>query len=69
VTVELTIKGDIEVLRLQPDDLIVVSLDYSITPERAQFLAAELEKRFPKNNVLIVADGAKLSVQRDEVAS
>jgi hypothetical protein len=67
--VELTIKGDIEVLRLQPGDTIVVTVkDPHITSERFKEIHDVIKSRFADHEV-IVTFGIDLSVQREEVAA
>lgn len=65
---ELTIKGDVEVLRLQPGDIIVVTLDGRHGREAVSRIGEQVRERFPDHEVL-VADGVRLSIQRDETAA
>jgi hypothetical protein len=63
--VDLTIHGEIEVLRLQPGDTIIVTLtDGHATAEIAERIKAQVKERFPNHDV-IVADRVRFSVQRE----
>ena len=64
--VELTIRGDIDVLRLQPGDALVVTVDRRITQAQASELRAALLERFPDHEVFVCAGDVRLTVQRDE---
>lgn len=67
MNVELTIKGEVEVLRLKPGDVVVITLNGDISAEGADELRRGLMERiFPNNEVLMVGAGATLSVQRPE---
>ena len=65
--VELSIKGDIEVLRLQPGDVIVVNLRNAslAKAEHLEEVRAALMSRFPGHEV-IFTNGATVTVQRSE---
>ena len=66
--VGLTVRGDIQVLRLQPGDKILVTITQgSITPEIAERISEALERNIPGHEVVIVAEGIQLSVARDVV--
>ena len=65
MNVELAIKGEIEVLRLKPGDVIVAHVEKSITREMADSISHQLKERFPDHEILIT-NGITLSVQRDE---
>lgn len=62
---ELTIKGDIEVLRLQPGDTIVVSVDDRIDRDTLKRWRDVLEERFP-NHPVVVTSGAQITVHRQD---
>lgn len=67
---ELTIKGDIEVLRLQPCDVIVVTIEEPRHFDQVGFdqIRRAMRERFPGHEI-VIANGLRLSVQRTEVAA
>lgn len=66
--VELSIKGDIEVLRLQPGDAIIVSFKRHPPYDALERILGEVRKRFPGHEV-IFTDGVTLTVQREELTA
>lgn len=60
--VELTIKGDVEVLRLQPGDKIVVKTARYLTNEALRELLDACREAFPDNQVVVLGDGIRLEV-------
>ena len=67
--VELTIKGDLQALRLQPGDILVASLSTRATAEEADHIAKRLNQVIEaaglNNQVVIVSDGVRLEANRD----
>ncbi len=64
MNIELTIKGDIEVLHLEPGDKLVVTLTEHTAEHFAEAVAQikeHLEQKFPDNEVLIVGGDIRLS--------
>lgn len=67
MSVDLNIKGDIEVLRLQPGDVLVVSLEGHVPGDIYARVAEQMRERFPDHEVIVTRD-ITLSVQRQETA-
>jgi hypothetical protein len=67
MTVDLQIAGKIEVLRLEPGDRIVATINpgVSLTPDQVAEIRAALDLEFPDSNVLVV-QGLSLSAIKEE---
>jgi hypothetical protein len=64
MSTELTIKGDVEVLRLQPGDTIIVTVTKGqLSPMLTEELRENVKRNFPGHEVM-VANGVSLSVSR-----
>jgi hypothetical protein len=61
--VELTIKGEVEVLRLQPGDKVIITLDNHISGALLDVLREQAECHFPDNKVIIVSPGIRIGKQ------
>jgi hypothetical protein len=65
--VNLTIAGDLQALRLQPTDVLVVSIDRDLTGEESNYIAerltATLERAGLGNPVIVAPRGVTLGVQ------
>jgi hypothetical protein len=58
---------DVKVLRLQPNDAIVVTLGESDDPkEEAYLIHDQLTSVFPGNKVIVMSDGLQLEVVRPD---
>jgi hypothetical protein len=55
---------NISVARLKPDDVIVLECDYSITQQIADNLKTTLNKLWPDNDVLVMANGLRMKIAR-----
>jgi len=62
--VELTIKGEVEVLRLQPGDVIVVTIHERMSRQQSDRVSEQVKARFPGHEV-VLAQGLSLSVKRE----
>ncbi len=51
-----------EILRLEPNDTIVVSLDRYATAENCERLRALMKQKFPNHNVLVKDGGIDISI-------
>lgn len=54
-----------EVVRVGPDDVIVVSVPEMISPAQADELRRLARAVFPENRVLVLIGGVKISVYQD----
>lgn len=54
----------VEVLRLQPSDKLVVTVDKPLTNAQIQSIQSALKPQFPNHQVLIFSGGMKLTVIR-----
>lgn len=61
--VELTIQGEIEVLRLQPGDIIVATVTDRLTEHQIALMVEQIRARFPDHEV-VVCEGVELSTVR-----
>jgi hypothetical protein len=58
----------VRIMRLQPDDVIVVEVDYPVSAHDIDQFKARLEHTFPGHKAIVLDNGARLSVARpDEV--
>jgi hypothetical protein len=64
VELDLTVRGSVEALRLEPGDLVVVAFDDHVPHEYIASVRAELRNRFPENDVLVFANGVRLQRMR-----
>ncbi len=55
----------VEALRLQPGDVVLVSLEIPIGVEQAKALQGQVMEEFPDHKVVLVAKGIKITVQPD----
>jgi hypothetical protein len=62
--VNLKVTGTVDVLRLQPGDRILVTIDdwRHITPEQATALCEQLSEKFPGHEVVVLA-GMRFTVE------
>lgn len=60
--VELTVKGDIEALKLGPDDTLIVSVDRNLNHEQAAEMRAQLERHLGATRFLIATPGVEFKV-------
>jgi hypothetical protein len=60
VELDLTVKGSVEALRLEPGDLVVVAIQDHVPHEYIASVRSELRKRFPDNDVLVFANGIRV---------
>lgn len=62
---ELTIKGDLEILRLEPGDVVVCTIhdDRGLTAELAGRIVDQLEQKF-RGHQIVLSAGMHLSVAR-----
>lgn len=68
--IDLNIKGDVEVLRLQPGDKLVVHLETKHWRDGViDDLRAGFEKHFPGHEVVFLSGDISLSVAREEIAA
>ena len=59
--VELAIKGDVEALRLEPGDRVIVTLDSThISLSTFEVLRDRCRAAFPDNEVIVLANGLRL---------
>lgn len=56
----------IEVLRLEPGDILIVTPDHELTKEQADYVQSRFAGKLPGHEVLVVSDSIKLSVIRPE---
>jgi hypothetical protein len=56
------IEASLQILRLVPDDIIVLSIDRMMTREQVQELREHCRKQIPDHLVVILTSGLKLSV-------
>lgn len=67
--VDLTIKGDLQALRLRPGDLLVCSVDREITEEEAVRIVKQLRRVLDSagltNEPIVVPAGVRLGTQVD----
>lgn len=52
----------LEAVRLTPKDIVLVKVDCSLDTYEMKQLKERVQKEFPKNQVVIVAAGANLSI-------
>ena len=55
----------VEVMRLEPGDVIVASVDGRVDQQTAGWIKERLQERFPEHDVLIFAGGVKISLTRE----
>jgi len=55
----------VEVMRLEPGDVIVASVESPITQDTAERMAAQLREKFPDHHVLVLSDGVKITLTRE----
>lgn len=60
--VNLTITGEVEVLRLKPGDTLVVTFARNLTADQSYQVRETLRQKFPDNQVLVAGDGAHFGV-------
>lgn len=65
---EIVIKGDVEVLRLQPGDAIIVNLDLHIGTEATAELRRRVTEVFPGHRVVVMSPGIRLAALREDAA-
>jgi hypothetical protein len=58
--------GTMRVMRLGPDDVVVLEIDRVLTAQQANDTDAILQSLFPKHKVVVLHGGWKLSVVRPE---
>jgi hypothetical protein len=61
---ELTIKGDVEVLRLQPGDTLVLTVDGVLNTEQTKRLVEALEAKFPGRSCVVLDNRVSMQVAR-----
>ena len=54
-----------KVLRFKKDDIIIINIKEAICTTEQNAMIYQLKKVFPNNRLLILADGATLSIMRD----
>lgn len=52
----------VEVLRLEAKDTIVCTCDLHLSQQSAELIRANLQKKFPNNEVVVLGGGLKLEV-------
>lgn len=60
---------EVEVLRLQPGDTLVLRIHTDVIPAQLDEWRAILKAKFPGHEVIILGGGASLSVARVEAAA
>jgi len=61
MNVDLKITGRVESLHLEPGDTVVAMIDQKLTPDEGVSLREALRKKFPDHDVLVAADGLRIS--------
>lgn len=56
----------IDVLALQPGDVLVLRSEELIRPEFKLYLEKQLRRRFPEHQVIVIDGGVELMVLREE---
>jgi len=56
----------VEVMRLEPGDVIVASVDSRIDSESAARITDTLRTKFPDHDVLVLSRGVKISLTRED---
>lgn len=56
------IEASLQILRLMPDDIVVLSIDRMMTREQCQELREHFRRQIPNHLVVILTSGLKLSV-------
>jgi DNA-binding NarL/FixJ family response regulator len=56
------IEASLQILRLAPDDIVVLSIDMPMTREQGMELREHFRRQVPDHLVIILAHGLKLSV-------
>lgn len=65
--VELTVRGDIRRLHLDPGDKVIVTVKDYLTSDTIKNMRKQLELMFPKNPVVFMVGGARINVvDRDD---
>ena len=65
--VELTVRGDIRRLNLDPGDKVIVTVKDYLTSDTIKNMRKQLELMFPKNPVVFMVGGARINVvDRDD---
>lgn len=59
--------GELTVLRLQPNDIVCVMLDDQLSMGRRAYMQKLWDERFPAHKVLLVTDGQRIGVIRQDV--
>lgn len=66
-TLELTIRGSVESLHLEPGDRIIITLDDKITQrhfnEAVEQIREQFRKEFPDHEVIIMSAGLRITRQ------
>jgi protein involved in polysaccharide export with SLBB domain len=65
--VELTIRGDVEALHLDPGDRVIVTIDQSqhMRADVLQAIQDQMKIAFPNNQTVILANGLRITRERD----
>ena len=63
MNVELTIKGEVSVLRLRPGDRIIATVDGHCAPWKLERISEVLREQFPDNQVIVLCAGLRLAVE------
>lgn len=58
--------GEMQVVQLRPGDTIVISTEQSFGQDVADRLVGRLREQFPGHDILVLANGLKFGVVRDE---
>lgn len=66
MTDEIRYVGEMEVLHLEPDDVLVVSFRETLTSAAVQQIRQSLEGKFPGRTVLVLTQGATLGAVRNK---
>lgn len=63
---DLTIKGDIEVLRLQPGDILIVTTTRPLTAEQASILHKQVTEFAPGHKIAVCSSDLRITAAREE---
>lgn len=60
--IELTVRGEIRKLHLEPGDKVIVTVKDYLTSDTIKNMRRQLELMFPQNRIVFMVGGARLDI-------